>query len=113
MLSTVTSNFNDTCRLGNGAWGTVYLGKINSNTRVAIKRLRETGVPGDPKEQFLNEIKTLSQLSHPNLLTLCGYSVDGPAPCLVYQFMQNGSLMDKLASQVTNTIAYSLISISC
>lgn len=102
VLSAATSNFNDNRRLGGGAWGTVYLGHINPNTRVAIKRLRETGVPGDPKEQFQNEIKTLSQLSHPNLLTLCGYSVDGPAPCLVYQFMQNGSLMDQLASQDNN-----------
>lgn len=102
-MSEATSDFNEKYRLGGGAWGTVYLGHISTKTKVAVKRLRDIGVPGDPKEQFQNEIKILSELSHPNLLTLCGYSVDGPAPCLVYQFMQNGSLMDQLTSQVPLT----------
>lgn len=99
VLSAATSDFDNSYRLGGGAWGTVYLGHVNSKTTVAVKRLRDTGVQGDPKGQFQNEIRILSQLRHQNLLTLCGYSVDGPVPCLVYQFMQNGSLLDNLASK--------------
>lgn len=98
-LSAATKNFDDVYRIGKGAWGTVYLGYPNFKTKVAIKR--KSDISDDIKEQFQNEVKTLSMLYHPNLLALCGYSIDGPALCLVYQFMENGSLMDQLASQVT------------
>ena len=39
-------------------------------------------------------------LNHINILTLYGYSVDGPNPCLVYELMPGGSLEDRLACHV-------------
>lgn len=101
-MSLGTQNFNNEYQIGGGAWGTVYVGTLPAPLgRVAIKRLHSTGVPGDPAAQFRSEVETLSQLSHTNLLPLLGFSVDGPSLCLVYQFMQNGSLQDRLATQVS------------
>nr|UNA06289.1 tube [Sogatella furcifera] len=103
-LCTATNDFDEQFVIGKGAWGSVYQGLLQSNqqrdaVKVAIKRLHLEGSPGDPVSQFRTEIEKLSELSHPNLLPLVGYSDDGPSPCLVYTFMENGSLMDRLISQ--------------
>lgn len=47
-------------------------------------------------EQSFREIRLLNSLPHENILPLYAYSTDGIEPCLVYQFMENGSLDDKL-----------------
>ncbi|XP_039275902.1 interleukin-1 receptor-associated kinase 4 [Nilaparvata lugens] len=103
-LRAATNNFDEGFVIGRGAWGSVYRGELNSPNHqeaveVAIKRLHSEGTPGDPFLQFQTEIEQLSQLSHQNLLPLVGYSIHGPELCLVYSYMENGSLMDRLASQ--------------
>lgn len=42
------------------------------------------------------ELKILNTVRHDNILPLYGYSQDGDIPCLVCQFMPNGSLEDRL-----------------
>ncbi|XP_063229926.1 interleukin-1 receptor-associated kinase 4-like [Bacillus rossius redtenbacheri] len=82
-------------KLGTGAFGTVYLGIFPSGDRVAVKRLNSDAFSA--QLQFRNEIESLSRYRHENLLPLLGYSCDGPAYCLVYQYMSNGSLQERLA----------------
>jgi interleukin-1 receptor-associated kinase 4 len=43
------------------------------------------------------EVEVLSQVHHINIVQLMGWSKDGMAPCLVYAFMEGGSLQDRLA----------------
>lgn len=43
-------------------------------------------------------------LKHKNLVDMVGFSCDGPYPCLVYVFMGNGSLLDRLACLVSDWI---------
>ena len=43
---------------------------------------------------------------HVNIVELLGYSCDGPHKCLVYEFMVNGSLLDRLACKVRNSVGY-------
>lgn len=38
---------------------------------------------------------------HENLVELLGFSSDGAQPCLVYEYMPNGSLLDRLACLVS------------
>nr|CAD7423928.1 unnamed protein product [Timema monikensis] len=83
--------------LGTGAFGTVYLGVFPSREHVAVKRLNRDAV--NVVRQFRNEVEALSRYQHDNLLPLLGYSSDGPSYCLVYQYMSNGSLQERLASQ--------------
>ncbi|KAG6400989.1 hypothetical protein SASPL_137834 [Salvia splendens] len=66
--------FSDKRRLGNGAYGTVYRGKLSNDTTVAIKRIRHR----DSIDQVINEIKLLSSVSHPNLneVNLAALAVD-------------------------------------
>ncbi|GLH11675.1 Pelle [Gryllus bimaculatus] len=88
-------------KLGTGAFGSVYLGVLLS-LKVAVKRLKNDAV--SIEKQFKNEVETLSKYQHENLLPLLRYSCDGPHYCLVYAYMSNGSLQDRLACQGSTPI---------
>ena len=45
---------------------------------------------------FQTEVNYLGQLSHPNLVKLVGYCVEGEDRLLVYEFMPKGSLENHL-----------------
>ncbi|KAF0040631.1 hypothetical protein F2P81_006529 [Scophthalmus maximus] len=103
-LMKITGNFDDRpmsdggSRLGEGGFGTVYKGLLN-DTPVAVKKLNpmdDTSMD-ELQVQFHQEIQTLKVLKHENLVDMVGFSCDGQHPCLVYAFMANGSLLDRLA----------------
>ncbi|XP_045613589.1 interleukin-1 receptor-associated kinase 4 [Procambarus clarkii] len=104
LMKEMTNTFSDVpvdlggCKLGEGAFGIVYMAKIFQGGRekkVAVKRLNSGEIK--VKEQFKTEIEVLSRCIHENLLALEGFSCDGPDWCLVYAYMPNGSLQDRLA----------------
>ena len=48
-------------------------------------------------------MENLKRLKHPNIIDLYGYSNDSPTtPCLIYPFMENGSLDRRLLSYKEN-----------
>ncbi|KAM9495893.1 interleukin-1 receptor-associated kinase 4 [Clarias gariepinus] len=85
-------------RLGEGGFGIVFKGRHNIKP-VAVKKLNlvDDLSPEELKSQFHQEIQTLKRLKHVNLVNMVGYSSDGHCPCLVYVYMSNGSLLDRLA----------------
>ncbi|XP_070762864.1 interleukin-1 receptor-associated kinase 4 isoform X4 [Enoplosus armatus] len=103
-LMKMTGNFDDRpisgggCRLGEGGFGTVYKGLVNDKP-VAVKKLNPMDDVSldELRVQFSQEIETLKVLKHENLVDMVGFSCDGQHPCLVYAFMANGSLLDRLA----------------
>ncbi|KNA13475.1 hypothetical protein SOVF_116630 [Spinacia oleracea] len=80
--------------IGEGGYGKVYRGTLD-HTPVAIKVLEHDAA--DKKEEFLREIRILSQLCHPNIVLLLG--VCSEMGCLVYEYMENGSLEDHIFRQ--------------
>ncbi|KAF3778320.1 Wall-associated receptor kinase-like 14 [Nymphaea thermarum] len=93
-IDKATTGFSEKQRLGTGAYGTVYAGKLHNDEWVAIKKIRHRDMDGI--EPFMNEIKLLSSVSHPNLVRLLGWCVDRGEQILVYEFMPNGTLAQHL-----------------
>ncbi|KAG9128938.1 hypothetical protein Leryth_027362 [Lithospermum erythrorhizon] len=93
-IERATNGFSEKQRLGTGAYGTVYAGKLHNDEWVAIKKIRHR----DPEsaQQVMNEVKLLSSVSHPNLLRLLGCCIENGEHILVYEYMPNGTLSQHL-----------------
>uniref|UniRef100_A0A803KWI5 Protein kinase domain-containing protein n=1 Tax=Chenopodium quinoa TaxID=63459 RepID=A0A803KWI5_CHEQI len=90
-LATATRNFHRETFLGEGGFGSVYKGILESNSEViAVKKLNPSGLQGE--KEFLVEILMLSLLRHPNLVNMIGYCAEGTQRLLVLEFMPMGSL---------------------
>ncbi|XP_011311741.1 serine/threonine-protein kinase pelle isoform X2 [Fopius arisanus] len=99
-LSRATDRWNPERVLGKGGFGTVFRG-LWKNTEVAIKKIERKGPETDDSyiqqlQQLLRELTILNSRPHENILSLYAFSMGGDAPCLVYQFMANGSVADRL-----------------
>ncbi|UYV69510.1 hypothetical protein LAZ67_6003859 [Cordylochernes scorpioides] len=99
-----TDNFNERNVLGKGGFGIVYKGTWKKNT-VAIKCLKlKNEKPSGPEisqAQLLTELRILKQARIDNILNLYGVCLREDYPCLIYQFMPNGSLEDRLLCKVS------------
>ncbi|TKW29371.1 hypothetical protein SEVIR_3G391300v4 [Setaria viridis] len=104
-VARATNSFSHTHRLGTGAYGTVYVGKLPASAPalVAIKRLRSRHHHEDDDDDaaaaaalLLNEIKLISSVSHPNLVRLLGCCLDRGEQILVYEYVPNGTLSQHL-----------------
>lgn len=94
-LAAATKNFRQDCLLGEGGFGRVYKGRLESTGQVvAVKQLDRNGLQGN--REFLVEVLMLSLLHHPNLVSLIGYCAYGDQRLLVYEYMPLGSLEDHL-----------------
>ncbi|GER25107.1 kinase [Striga asiatica] len=93
-IERASNNFSDKNRLGTGAYGTVYAGKLHNGDWVAIKKIRHRDQ--NTIQQVMNEIRLLSSVSHPNLVRLLGFCIDHGEHILVYEYMPNGTLAQHL-----------------
>ncbi|KJE90660.1 hypothetical protein CAOG_01933 [Capsaspora owczarzaki ATCC 30864] len=92
-LVTATNNFAADALLGEGAFGRVY-GASLPGPRVAIKKLSAESKQGSA--EFKSELHSLAKFRHPNVVAILSYAEDGDERCLVYEFMPNGSVRDRL-----------------
>ncbi|PIN02210.1 Serine/threonine protein kinase [Handroanthus impetiginosus] len=105
-LERATNGFADKLRLGTGAYGTVYAGKLHNDELVAIKKIRYQD--HDSVERVMNEIKLLSSVSHPNLVRLLGCCIEKGEQVLVYEYMPNGTLSQHLQRQRGSVLPWTI-----
>ncbi|KAJ4952537.1 hypothetical protein NE237_029369 [Protea cynaroides] len=90
-IISATASFSEQLRIGMGAYGTVYKCSLNYTT-AAVKVLRSKEEQWT--KQFEQELEILSKIHHPHLLLLLGACPNHG--CLVYEYMENGSLDERL-----------------
>ncbi|CAL9164409.1 unnamed protein product, partial [Musa hybrid cultivar] len=90
-IEAATENFAENRKIGEGGYGPVYRCYLD-HTPVAIKALRPDASQG--RSQFQQEVEILSCIRHPNMVLLLGACPE--YGCLVYEYMANGSLEDRL-----------------
>ncbi|CAN6831341.1 unnamed protein product [Brassica oleracea] len=83
----ITKSFSHT--IGTGGFGTVYGGNLCNGRKVAVKVLKNFKSSG---EDFINEVASMSQTSHVNIVSLLGFCYEGCKRAIVYEFLENGSL---------------------
>lgn len=83
-------------KLGGGGFGDVYVAIWKSEVKVCVKKLRVMRVSQKRKMEFEQEVKILSSLNHPAIISFFGACIETPNLALVMEFMKNGSLNDVL-----------------
>ncbi|KAL6321142.1 hypothetical protein AAG906_012914 [Vitis piasezkii] len=86
-IKKITHQFKD--KLGQGAYGTVYKGKLSNEVFVAVKILNDSKGNGD---EFINEVATMGTIHHVHVVRLVGFCADRFKRALIYEFLPNESL---------------------
>ena len=92
-LEEATKGFSE--EVGRGAFGTVYKGALSSQPeiQIAVKKLQlEENPLEEAEKEFMNEVTTIGQTHHRNLVQLLGFCKEGAHRLMVFEFMSKGSL---------------------
>ncbi|ESW07599.1 hypothetical protein PHAVU_010G143100 [Phaseolus vulgaris] len=92
-VRSITNNFERV--VGKGGFGIVYHGCIGE-TQVAVKMLTAST---QGYQQFQTEANILTRVHHKCLTPLIGYYNEGNRTALIYEYMTNGDLSDKLSGE--------------
>lgn len=95
-----TDNFNQTHKISEGTFADIYRGQ-RQGTPFVIKKLREMPCsgPGSLENFFQAEMQIYHRCCHPNVLPLLGFCTGKQFYSLIYPYMANGSLQDRLQCQ--------------
>ncbi|KAJ0256082.1 Serine-threonine/tyrosine-protein kinase [Hirschfeldia incana] len=88
--------------VGKGGFGTVYRGTLCDGRSVAVKILKNS--KGNNGEDFINEVSSMSQTSHVNIVTLLGFCSEGSKRAILYEFLENGSLDNFISSNSSSNM---------
>ncbi|KAM8982117.1 interleukin-1 receptor-associated kinase 3 isoform X2 [Sarcophilus harrisii] len=102
-----TRNFHKDFLIGEGELFKVFKVELQNGT-FAVKLFKQEKTPQDNKnwKMFYSELEVLNMVQHPNILELVAYFMETERFCLVYPYMSNGSLFDRLQC-VENTFPLS------
>ncbi|XP_065856818.1 putative serine/threonine-protein kinase [Euphorbia lathyris] len=95
-LEIATHGFSSSNKIGEGAFGCVYKGRLADGCFVGVKKLSVDIESMRGEREFISELAALSNISHENLVKLRGCCVDGANRFLVYEYMENKSLAQTL-----------------
>ncbi|RWR97564.1 putative Leucine-rich repeat family protein / protein kinase family protein [Cinnamomum micranthum f. kanehirae] len=86
-------NFDSKYCIGVGGYGSVYKAELSTGQVVAVKRLHPLdGGNTHDKKSFNNEMKTLTEIRHRNIVKLYGFCSHEQYMFLVYEYMERGKL---------------------
>ncbi|KAG0614766.1 hypothetical protein M758_6G202100 [Ceratodon purpureus] len=92
-IERATDHFRPDNVVGEGGFGRVYQGVLDSGLEVAVKVLTRDDHQGG--REFIAEVEMLSRLHHRNLVKLIGICTE-EIRCLIYELITNGSVESHL-----------------
>ncbi|XP_073392179.1 probable LRR receptor-like serine/threonine-protein kinase At1g67720 [Physcomitrium patens] len=103
-LRKATNNFK--YNIGKGGFGSVFRGKLNDGTEVAVKVLANDSPQG--AREFRNEVTLLQGIKHRNVVSLIGYCSSKKHRIVVYEYLPEGSLHERLHGHFARTLVESI-----
>jgi uncharacterized protein YktA (UPF0223 family) len=100
-IKKITNNFKE--KLGVGAYGTVFKGKLSNEIFVAVKLLQSSLENG---QEFIKEVGTMATIHHANVVRLVGFCADGVKHALIYEFCPHESLEKFIFSENSNFLGW-------
>ncbi|CAK9218329.1 unnamed protein product [Sphagnum troendelagicum] len=94
VLKLATKDFHQDNELGKGGFGVVYKGCLVDGTIVAVKLLTTKSHQGT--DDFLNEVVSITGVTHKNLVKLKGCCLHRTQRLLVYEFLEKKDLAEAL-----------------
>ncbi|XP_047042787.1 probable serine/threonine-protein kinase At1g01540 [Lolium rigidum] len=114
VLQEITDDFSEERKIGQGAYGKVYMAKLENGEDIAVKMLYNN-TPGIDDVQFQREFQNLMRLEHDNIVKLVGYCYETQHQpmqymgktifaertyrALCFDYMQNGSLQKHITAE--------------
>ncbi|ONK72712.1 uncharacterized protein A4U43_C04F22350 [Asparagus officinalis] len=92
-VDALTSNFNPSTIIGEGGFSTVHLVPFKSYSFVAVKVL-------NVHRAFHQELDIVLRLNHPSIVKLIAYSDEKDQNILVFEYIPNGTLHDRILNCV-------------
>ncbi|XP_024933555.3 MDIS1-interacting receptor like kinase 2 [Ziziphus jujuba] len=87
--------------IGTGGYGSVYRAQLPNGKVIALKKLHSSEAEEMVlKKSFLNEVKTLTELRHRNIVRLHGYCLHKTCMFLIYEYVERGSLFCVLSNDM-------------
>ena len=102
-IKKMTKGFKE--KLGEGGYGSIYKGKLQSGHFAAVKIMASSKTDG---QDFINEVATNGRIHHVNVVQLIGFCVEGSKRALVYDFMPNGSLDKYIFQEKEGNVSLSI-----
>ncbi|XP_039117833.1 MDIS1-interacting receptor like kinase 2-like [Dioscorea cayenensis subsp. rotundata] len=93
-----TENFSEKYQIGTGASSIVYKATLSSGLTLAIKKIQEEEAQVN-EQAFQNEIQTLTEIRHRNIVKFYGFCFTHRFSFLAYEYMERGSLGATLRSE--------------
>jgi serine/threonine protein kinase len=89
-------------QLGRGGMGIIYLGiQETLNRKVAVKIILEPGILSPSgRSRFEREAELLAKVNHPNIVQIYAFGVSGIIPYLVLEYIDGGSLADRMIDEL-------------
>ncbi|KAL0384839.1 UNVERIFIED_CONTAM: Proline-rich receptor-like protein kinase PERK12 [Sesamum radiatum] len=94
-LREATNGFSRKNFLSEGGFGSVFKGRLKDGLVVAVKQHKAASLQGE--KEFKSEVHVLSQARHQNVVVLLGSCAEGSHRLLVYEYVCNGSLQERLS----------------
>ncbi|KAF3444771.1 hypothetical protein FNV43_RR14464 [Rhamnella rubrinervis] len=96
-----TEDFDIRYCIGTGGYGCVYRAQLPNGKVVALKKLHGSEAE-EPilRKSFTNEVETLTEIRHRNIVRLYGFCLHKRCMFLIYQYMERGSLFRTLNNDV-------------